>query len=95
MWRWEKAVPVWTFLIACNRFQPPLRRKRGLCCRSVGAQATSAEAATVSVDTVNAAPGQSVTVTVSIAGCDSIKSIMILPEWDESCLELTGAEWLF
>ncbi len=65
-----------------------------ICNLSVGAQATSAEAATVSVGTVNAAPGQNVTVTVSIAGCDSIKSIMILPEWDESSLELTEAEWL-
>ncbi len=61
----------------------------------VGAITANAEtSANVTVDSVEANVGETVTVAVNVKGCGNAKSLAVIPVYDESVIEIKSGKWL-
>ena len=65
-----------------------------LCFGMTGTLWAEAEGAVVTVSSGSAAPGETVTLTVSIAGAENAVSIAMVPAYDTEKLELLSGTWL-
>lgn len=50
--------------------------------------------AEVAVTSVTAAPGETVTLTLTVSGSPSVRSMLIIPEYDGNLVELVSGRWL-